>query len=188
MPDEQRAVEFQIVVKGVDDLTFHFVVKINNDVATKDDLGFLHPAQLFFVVQVDLTKGDHALQLWFDAVERAFLGKIRPGYFFGGGTQSVFVIDPAPGRSQHRGGEVIGRDFDVPGCNLALEHLVQDDGQGVRLFARGAAGGPDAQTLVPCFALTVEDFGQHVFLKDFQLRRIAEEAGFVGGDHLKKFV
>lgn len=46
MADEQRAAGFQIIVKGIDDLPLHFVVKVNDDIAAEYDLRFLHPPEL----------------------------------------------------------------------------------------------------------------------------------------------
>ena len=58
--------------------------------------------------------------------------------------------------------------------------LLDQDGDGVRLFARGAAGRPDAQALA-ARALLVE-LGQDLVAERVELVALAEEVGLVGGD------
>jgi hypothetical protein len=64
---------------------------------------------------------------------------------------------------------------------------VDDHGDGVRLLAGGAPGGPDAKPLAFGSA-GIEHLGQHLFLKNLQLWRIAIEAGLVGRNDLEELL
>ena len=120
MADEQRAAGFQIIVKGIDDLPLHFVVKVDDDVAAEYDLRFLHPPELFLVAQVDLPEGDEPLEHGVHFVKIAFLPEVGGDNFLGRGAQGVFIVHAAPGRGEHGFRKVVGRDLDVPSADALL--------------------------------------------------------------------
>ena len=51
MPDKQRAVDFKVVVKCVDDLALHFIVKVDDNVAAENNLRFFNSLELFPLIE-----------------------------------------------------------------------------------------------------------------------------------------
>ena len=182
MPDKQSAVDFKVVVKGVDDLALHFIVKVDDNVAAENNLRFFNAFELFPVIEVNGPKGNERLQFRLDPVLRVFLDKVSVHNFLWGRAQGLIVVNSG----QHGLGKVIGCDLDVPAGKFTFQHFTQYDGKRVGFFARGTASRPDTQLFAPCLAALVKNVGQHTFLKNFKLRWIAEKACFVGCYHFKK--
>ena len=84
----------------------------------------------------------------------------------------------ALGVAQRAAADIRGDNFDFPGFG-EFQRVGDGDGNGVGLFACGAAGAPDAKRArtLPDFALL--HFGQNFSLQRFVHRRIAEERRFL---------
>ena len=145
MADQQITAGKQVVIKGVDDVFLHLVIEINDDVAAKNNMRPLHTLELHPVRQVDLAKRHQPLDLGFELETAPVRREIAGNDFLRRGAQGVFAVDPLPGLGQDGLGQIVGRDADIPGADFRAQHLVENDGNGVRLLAGGAAGGPDAE-------------------------------------------
>ena len=61
------------------------------------------------------------------------------------------------------------------------ERVADQHGDGVRFLACGTSGAPDAKVKIAALLLAAEDFFEHGFLQQIELRAIAKKTGFVDG-------
>lgn len=92
---------------------------------------------------------------------------------FGG---NIILIHPFPADFNALGVDIGGEDLDGESLFQLLHRLEQEDGQGVRLFARGAPGNPDPHRPV---GLPVRQHPDQFRLKGREGLGVAEKAGDV---------
>ncbi len=81
--------------------------------------------------------------------------------------------------------DIGGQDFHFPRVREG-KRIHDRHGDGIRFFACGAPGAPDAQSARIAPKLFDVQFRQDVFLESLENRGIAEEAGFLGEQLFQK--
>src|SRR5258708_496085 len=69
---------------------------------------------------------------------------------------------------------------------LICDALANQNGDGIRFLPGGATRTPDPQIVIAAFLLAAEDFLEHRFLQQIELRAVAKETGFVDGEIFKQ--
>ncbi|MPM15986.1 hypothetical protein SDC9_62360 [bioreactor metagenome] len=179
MPDEEISAWLSQVIKLIDQLGFGFLVKVYHDVAAKDHMkpffkreGLVHkiePTEDYLVFD----------PLHHGAVPRGQLGQIAVLPGGGQGLGALGGVYPLLGDLQHPVGQVGRQNLGIPSGLVRSEELIDEHGQGIGLFPRGAARAPDAQVMAGNGALKL---GQNGVPKVVKMLGFPHEKGVVGGD------
>jgi len=133
----------QLAVQRVDHLPSGIVIEIDEHVAAEDDVHLADDGGGRFIEQVDLAEADQLADLVAHLVPAIDLAKIAAQDARLGGAKGAAAVGAFSCNIQDPAGDVAAEDAHVP----VAEHagLEQQDGDGIRLFSRRAAGRPDGQ-------------------------------------------
>ena len=101
MADEQCAIDLKVVIEGIDDFAFHFIVKVNDDITAKNDLRFINTPQLLFVAKIYLPKRNEVLQFGLDLVYTVLFNEVGVYDGFWRGAQCILAVDATPCGSKY---------------------------------------------------------------------------------------
>src|SRR5229473_2733614 len=200
MPNKEISGGIQAVPKLFNQALLLGFVKINHHVAAEDNVVAARQELRFQIVKVEL---DELPQLRLDLVLIARFFEIAEPAGVIHGFHLLLGVDAFLANAKTGVADVRSNDFHFPGRRnerlrrghfereripqvVVSEGIADQNGDGIRLLARGATGTPYAETVIAALLLAAENVLEDRLLQQIELRTVAKETGFVDGEIFKQ--